>query len=113
MLVPRRSILDAASSRIRLRAALPRRRRGSSQLHAREQRGTGATRGTRRPARMVSDMPSADDWRRQEQEEYLRGATLTLRRYQAQSAGWEHEHCEFCWAKFMDGDYSSAAAEAL
>src|SRR4051812_45608855 len=58
-------------------------------------------------------MPSEDDWRRRRQEEYLRGATLTLRRYQALSAGWEHEHCEFCWAKFLDASYSPEHADAL
>jgi hypothetical protein len=58
-------------------------------------------------------MPSADDWRRRWQEDYLRGATLTWRRYQALSANWEHEHCEFCWAKFLDANYSPVHAETL
>jgi hypothetical protein len=58
-------------------------------------------------------MPDVDDWRRQGQEDYLTGATLTLRRYQALSPGWEHEHCEFCWAKFLDASYSPAIAQLL
>lgn len=26
--------------------------------------------------------------------------------YRAESAERDHEHCEFCWAKFMDPDFS-------
>jgi hypothetical protein len=58
-------------------------------------------------------VPDADDWRRGGQEKYLLGATLTWRRYQALRKTWEHEHCEFCWAKFLDANFSRAAAEAL
>ncbi len=54
-----------------------------------------------------------DDWRRMGQEGYLLGAGLTWKRYQAFSAKWEHEHCEFCFRKFMDPNYSPQAAEAL
>jgi hypothetical protein len=36
------------------------------------------------------------------------GTSLTLRRYRARSETWEHEHCLFCWAKFMDADFSEA-----
>jgi hypothetical protein len=49
---------------------------------------------------------AADDWRRTGQEEYLSGARLTWKRYQALSAQWEHEHCTFCWQKFLDANYS-------
>ncbi|HEU4973836.1 MAG TPA: hypothetical protein VFT50_02010 [Baekduia sp.] len=59
-------------------------------------------------------MPAApDDWRRQGQEDYLRGARLTWKRYQALSAQWEHEHCEFCWQKFLDAEYSPEHRRAL
>jgi hypothetical protein len=34
------------------------------------------------------------------------GTALTLKRYRARSATWEHEHCLFCWAKFMDPQFS-------
>jgi hypothetical protein len=47
------------------------------------------------------------------QENYLRGATLTWKNYQALSAEWEHEHCEFCFHKFLDPNYSPAHAQAL
>ena len=45
-----------------------------------------------------------DDWRLTNQEGYLREATLTWKRYHALHETWDHDHCEFCWAKFMDGD---------
>jgi hypothetical protein len=59
-------------------------------------------------------MPAApDDWRRRGQEAYLRGARLTYKRYQARSAQWEHEHCEFCWQKFVDAEHSAEHRRAL
>lgn len=54
-----------------------------------------------------------DDWRRRGQEDYLRGAQLTWRRYQALGAQWEHEHCDFCWRKFLDAEYSDDHRRAL
>ncbi|MGZ4179720.1 MAG: hypothetical protein ACXVUL_03405 [Solirubrobacteraceae bacterium] len=55
-----------------------------------------------------------DDWRRMGQERYLLGADLTWKRYQALSAEWEHEHCEFCFRTFMDPPhYSPQAATTL
>ena len=33
-------------------------------------------------------------------------AILVRKQYQARSETWEHEHCEFCGAKFMDPDFS-------
>lgn len=47
------------------------------------------------------------------QERYLLGAPLTWKRYQALSAEWEHEHCEFCFGTFIDRNYSLQAAETL
>lgn len=32
----------------------------------------------------------------------LRGATLRFRRWRAPRPGWDHDHCHFCWAKFME-----------
>ena len=50
-------------------------------------------------------MPTADksDWRLQGQEKYLWGVTLVHRRYRRYSKdpNCDHDHCEFCWAKFM------------
>ena len=53
------------------------------------------------------------DWRRRGQEKYLRRARLTLKCYQALSKQWEHEHCEFCWHKFLDPHYSEAHRRAV
>jgi hypothetical protein len=47
-----------------------------------------------------------EDWRLRGQEDYLQGATLVRKRYKAWSDDWEHDHCEFCWTKFMDPDFS-------
>jgi hypothetical protein len=47
-------------------------------------------------------MPEQDDWRRQGQETYLKGATLRFKKYTSQRDGWDHDHCEFCGAKFME-----------
>lgn len=54
-----------------------------------------------------------DDWRRQGQEEDLRGLRFTWKRYQAYTAEWEHEHCEMCRAVFLDAEHSEAARAAL
>jgi len=49
---------------------------------------------------MKKDTPAPDDWRRQGQERFLKGRRLTLQRYRPYRDGWEHDHCEFCGAKF-------------
>ncbi len=48
----------------------------------------------------------SDDWRLTNQEAYLQNAVLIKAEYTAWSDKWEHDHCEFCWAKFSkrDGD---------
>lgn len=47
-----------------------------------------------------------DDWRRQGQEKYLMGISLVAKDYTPPSDTWDHDHCEFCGAKFspQDGD---------
>lgn len=42
------------------------------------------------------------------QERYLQGAALIWKPYRARSETWEHDHCDFCWAKFMDPATSEA-----
>jgi hypothetical protein len=42
------------------------------------------------------------DWRLTNQEKYLKGAGLAWARYRAPSETWAHDHCAFCWAKFME-----------
>lgn len=47
-------------------------------------------------------MVDAADWRLQGQERYLKGVTLVRRSYRQNphNPNWDHDHCEFCWAKF-------------
>ena len=47
-----------------------------------------------------------DDWRLQGQESYLKGVKLIPHKYQPDTKGWDHDHCEFCGAKFstLEGD---------
>lgn len=45
-------------------------------------------------------MPTSDDWRRQGQEKYLKGVKLVFMNYHPYRTGWDHDHCEFCGAKF-------------
>ena len=48
-------------------------------------------------------MGEEQDWRLQGQAKYLQGLTLAHQRYRQNAANprWDHDHCEFCWAKFM------------
>jgi hypothetical protein len=39
------------------------------------------------------------------QESYLKGVPLRLVEIRATSKEWDHEHCEFFWAKFIDPTY--------
>lgn len=54
----------------------------------------------------MSQPPQPDDWRRQGQEQYLRGVVLRHKRYVPYRKGWEHDHCEFCYARISlsEGD---------
>jgi hypothetical protein len=48
------------------------------------------------------DQPSnTSDWRI-DNARRTRGASLKRTQYRAKSASWEHEHCQACWAKFME-----------
>ncbi len=40
------------------------------------------------------------DWRLQGQEKYLMDAALERKKYARFSNEWDHDHCEFCGAKF-------------
>ena len=52
------------------------------------------------------------DWRLDRgQESYLQGATLVRKPYRIWSETWEHDHCEFCWAKFVDPSFSETHAQ--
>jgi len=47
---------------------------------------------------MVND----DDWRLRGQERFLTGATLRWAKWKMPRPEWDHDHCEFCFAKFME-----------
>ena len=51
-------------------------------------------------------MPNSanDDWRLNGQEAFLQGVELERAEYSPPRPEWDHDHCEFCWAKFMDTD---------
>jgi len=46
------------------------------------------------------------DWRLNGQEHYLDGVILVRRTYRRNPGNptWDHDHCDFCWAKFMVED---------
>ncbi len=58
-------------------------------------------------------MDDAGDWRLTGQERYLMGEKLQRRRYRRypKNPNWDHDHCEFCWAKFMVEDYPDVLHE--
>ena len=49
-------------------------------------------------------MTEDSDWRLQGQEKYLQAVALKHRQYRRKSPNSDHDHCEFCWAKFMEED---------
>ncbi len=49
-----------------------------------------------------------DDWRLTGQDRYLKGISLTHKPYRVYSEKWEHDHCAFCGAKFIDPSFSDA-----
>jgi hypothetical protein len=53
------------------------------------------------------------DWRLRGQESYLHGATLVRKLYWNRRPDDDHDHCEFCWAKFMVEPYEGATEEIL
>ena len=44
------------------------------------------------------------DWRLTNQEQYLKGVSLRMSRFTVRPGQreWDHEHCEFCWAKIVE-----------
>ena len=56
-------------------------------------------------------MREDNDWRLQGQGAYLKGVSLCWKKYARYSESWEHDHCEFCWAKFMEADYPDVLHE--
>ena len=56
-------------------------------------------------------MIKINDWRLKGQEKYLKGVTLYLKQYYKHSETWDHDHCEFCWAKFSFERFPDALDE--
>ncbi len=56
-------------------------------------------------------MHEPDDWRLTNQLSYLKNASLTWRAYSPASPENDHDHCEFCFAKFMVGELPDTLAE--
>jgi hypothetical protein len=56
-------------------------------------------------------MVSKDDWRRMGQERFLKGGKFRWQRYVGPGPAWDHDHCEFCFAKFMDRDEADLLRE--
>ena len=56
-------------------------------------------------------MREANDWRLTNQERYLKGVTLAWQSYAPASPENDHDHCEFCFAKFMQQDYPDTLHE--
>ncbi len=55
----------------------------------------------------MKEMIEKNDWRLQGQERYLIGEKFIFKKYQMKSEKWDHDHCEFCWKKFMETDDSN------
>ena len=43
-----------------------------------------------------------DDWRLRGQDEYMQGMKFIYKKFAVGGDSNEHEHCEFCWHKFME-----------
>jgi hypothetical protein len=55
----------------------------------------------------VDVMEQEKDWRLTGQELYLLGKTLVRKTYVPPRCDWDHDHCVFCWAKFMQNGEAS------
>jgi len=50
------------------------------------------------------------DWRI-DNSKWTRGAVLQFKKYACYSETWEHDHCEGCWAKFMESSCPDVLTE--
>ncbi len=62
---------------------------------------------------MSPDLKS--DWRLTNQEKYLKGVALRMSRFKVRAGrpDWDHEHCEFCWAKIVEEKRKQAGDDLL
>ena len=42
---------------------------------------------------------------------WTRGAVVRFQKYTSPKPDWDHDHCEGCWAKFMESDSPEALTE--
>jgi hypothetical protein len=56
-------------------------------------------------------MRETDDWRLTNQDRYLKGVDLVWRTYKPANSSSDHDHCEFCLAKFMTDKSVEALSE--
>lgn len=50
----------------------------------------------------MSFVINQNDWRLRNQIKYLKGAELVQTNYKNKYRNWDHDHCDFCWAKFSE-----------
>ena len=50
-------------------------------------------------------MKDKPDWRLTNQSNYLSGVKLIYCKYEVVDKNWDHDHCDFCWEKFVEGIY--------
>jgi hypothetical protein len=49
-------------------------------------------------------MIATTDWRLRDQTKYLQNAVVLWKAYKPSRESWSHDHCEFCWRKFVEGE---------
>ena len=62
-------------------------------------------------ARGLRKMVEDDDWRLCNQESYMMDLAWRRITYRRRSKTWDHDHCNFCWATFMEEDYPDVLHE--
>ncbi|MGO9828532.1 MAG: hypothetical protein ACLPJH_00205 [Myxococcaceae bacterium] len=46
--------------------------------------------------------PTTGGWPLAAQHDHLKALSWTWKSYRKPRPEWDHDHCEFCWAKFME-----------
>ena len=54
-----------------------------------------------------------DDWRLTGQERFLQGRTWTFKAYRKSRPDWDHDHCNFCQAKFIEPGTQDVLSEGF
>ena len=56
-------------------------------------------------------MQEPKDWRLTNQKRYLNEKVLCWKRYQSANPDNDHDHCEFCFVKFIEGNRQNTLQE--